>query len=187
MDRRTAIKRTTVIMGAALTSGTLAGLLQGCKAEKQLNWQPQWLNTDEARTVSALTDTILPKTNTPSASEVGVPEYIDDMVGHFWSGEDQEDFRAGIARINDQAQNRFGNPYEKLSEAEQTELMDELVEEARNHSGDGRPIFRQLKELTFSGYFSSEIIGEQVLGYDPVPGEYIGDLPVSEVDKAWSL
>ncbi len=38
-----------------------------------------------------------------------------------------------------------------------------------------------------NGYFSSEIIGEEFLAYDPVPGEYIGDLPDEDVDKAWSL
>lgn len=187
MDRRTAIKRTTLIMGAALASGTVAGLMQGCKAEKQLDWQPNWLSGEEANTISALTDTILPKTSTPSASEVGVPEFIDDVIGHFWNQEDQQSFRDGISAINDRARDQYGSQYADLSEEEQNTLMDELVEAARNHSGEGRPFFRQLKELTYSGYFSSEIIGEQVLAYDPVPGEYIGDLPVSEVDNAWSL
>lgn len=174
-------------MGATLASGTLAGLMQGCRAEKQLNWQPQWLSSQEAFAVAALTDTILPKTSTPSASEVGVPEYIDEIVGKFWYQEDQQSFRDGITAINDRANEQFGSPYADLSEEKQIALMDGLVEEARNHSGKGRPFFLQLKELTYSGYFSSEVIGEQVLAYDPVPGEYIGDLPIDEVDNAWSL
>src|SRR5680860_619295 len=181
MDRRTAIKRTLIIMGAALSTGTLAGLAAGCKAEKQLDWQPAFLSREEARTLTALTDTILPKTATPSASEVGVPEYIDDMVGNFWDEKDQSNFRAGITRVNKWANVQYDHSYENLTKDQQIQVMDKLVDEARSHSVQGRPFFLQLKELTYSGYFSSEVIGEQVLAYDPVPGEYIGDLPVSEV------
>lgn len=187
MNRRNAIKRTSIIMGASLSTGTLAGLVAGCKAEKQLDWQPVFLSRDEARTLSALTDTILPKTETPSASEVGVPEYIDDVVGNFWSEEDQANLKASITQVNKWANDQFGHSYERLPEDQQVQLMDQLVDEARNYSGQSPPFFQQLKELTYSGYFSSEVIGEQVLAYDPVPGEYIGDLPVDEVDKAWSL
>ncbi len=187
MDRRTAIKRTSLILGAALTSGTVAGLLHGCKAEKQLDWSPVWFKDEEATAVSALVDTILPRTDTPSASEVGVPEYIDDVIGHFWSEEDRTSFRQGIVMVNERANDQFGRDYAALSEEDQMTIMDGLVEDARNYSDDGRPFFVMLKELTYSGYFSSEIIGEQYLAYDPVPGEFIGDLPVSEVDRAWSL
>lgn len=188
MDRRTAIKRTTLIMGTALSAGTLGGLMAGCTAETPLDWQPQWFSEDEVRSLTALMDTILPKTDTPSASEVGVPQYIDDIVGHFWSEDDQSGFRNGIAQANELAQNQSSQKYEDLSDEVQTVVMNILVNEAKTQTENpGRPFFLQLKELIYSGYFSSEIIGEQVLAYDPVPGEYIGDLPISEVDNAWSL
>ena len=129
----------------------------------------------------------LPKTETPSASEVGVPEYIDDIVGHFWSKEDQESFREGMKKINDHSKELYSIRFQELSEEHQNILMDKLVDEAKNHSGKSRPFFLQLKALTYSGYFSSEMIGEHVMAYDPVPGEYIGDLPLNDIDKAWSL
>lgn len=187
MNRRTAIRQTTLIIGTALSTGTLAGMMAGCKAEIKLDWEPVFFTNDESITLHALTDTILPKTDTPSASDVGVLEYIDDIVGNFWDKEDQEQFQTGLTSVNKWANDEFGRSYAKLTEVQQNQLMDKLVDEARNHTGDGRPFFLQLKELTYSGYFTSEIIGENVLAYDPVPGEYIGDLPIEETDKAWSL
>ncbi|HLU93308.1 MAG TPA: gluconate 2-dehydrogenase subunit 3 family protein [Membranihabitans sp.] len=192
MDRRTAIKRTTIIMGTALSAGTLTGLLAGCTAQKTLDWVPLWLTEDDVQTLTALVDTLLPKTETPSASEVGVPKYIDDIVGNFWNTTDQIDFQQGIARANELAQDHSSRKYEDLPETDQVLVMDMLVREGQQlmtgqNENQKRPFFLQLKELTYSGYFTSEIIGEQVLAYDPVPGEYIGDLPVSEAEKAWSL
>ncbi|WP_236972184.1 gluconate 2-dehydrogenase subunit 3 family protein [Membranihabitans marinus] len=184
MNRRTAIKRTSVIMGAALSAGTIAGLMAGCKAEKKLNWVPQFFTEDESKTLSSLTETILPKTDTPGAIEVGVPEFIDDLIGNFWKEKKQMNFKSQLEKVNSMSQESFGKPYYDLSEEDQNTIMDELVAMAKNESG--KSFFMELKELTFSGYFSSEIIGEQVLNYDPVPGVYIGDIPVKEVGNAWS-
>jgi hypothetical protein len=46
-----------------------------------------------------------------------------------------------------------------------------------------------LRGLAILGYKSSEFVGENVLPYLPVPGEYIacGDLQELTSGKAWSL
>ncbi|MBY5957154.1 gluconate 2-dehydrogenase subunit 3 family protein [Membranicola marinus] len=187
MDRRKAIKHTTLLLGTALSGGTMAGLMAGCKAEIKLGWEPSFFNSKEAQTLESLVDTILPKTETPAASEVGVPAYIDDIIGHFWKAEDQKQFQNDLTKVNKRAHNLFGAPYAELSTAEQNKIMDHLVEKARSAGTENQPFFLQLKELTYSGYFTSEFIGEEVLAYDPVPGTYIGDLPIEDVDQAWSL
>jgi hypothetical protein len=46
-----------------------------------------------------------------------------------------------------------------------------------------------LRGLTIWGFKTSEFIGEEVLAYLPVPGEYIGcgDLQELTGGKAWSI
>ena len=46
-----------------------------------------------------------------------------------------------------------------------------------------------LRYLTLESYFQSEYVGENVLNYLEVPGEYVGVVPMSEVPngRAWSL
>ena len=55
--------------------------------------------------------------------------------------------------------------------------------------GEQKPVgfYRQLKSQALWAYFSSEEIGKNVLNYDPIPGEYLGCNPVSDVGKVWSL
>jgi hypothetical protein len=44
-----------------------------------------------------------------------------------------------------------------------------------------------LKELTTLGYFTSQPGATQALKYAAVPGPYKGDIPFSEVGKAWAI
>ena len=43
--------------------------------------------------------------------------------------------------------------------------------------------YRKTKELTLLGYFTSKEIGKEILLYDPVPGHYLSDIPVSQVGR----
>lgn len=45
--------------------------------------------------------------------------------------------------------------------------------------------FKTIKDLTISGYFSSEIGATKALRYEQIPGRYDGDLPYKKGDKAW--
>ncbi len=53
-------------------------------------------------------------------------------------------------------------------------------------SPDARHFFLTTKELTVSGFFTSQIGAEQVLQYEAVPGAFHGCVPLSEVGKAWA-
>ncbi|MFZ5999973.1 MAG: gluconate 2-dehydrogenase subunit 3 family protein, partial [Bacteroidota bacterium] len=49
-----------------------------------------------------------------------------------------------------------------------------------------RPFILMTKELTVSGFFTSEVGATQVLQYAPVPGAYHGCVPLAEVGKTWA-
>ena len=44
-----------------------------------------------------------------------------------------------------------------------------------------------VRNLSLLGYFTSEIIGTEVLNFDPIPGEYLPCIPESEVGNAWTI
>ena len=48
------------------------------------------------------------------------------------------------------------------------------------------PFYRQLKELTVAGYYTSEVGATQELQWLPAPGRYEADVPLSEVGRAWA-
>ena len=48
------------------------------------------------------------------------------------------------------------------------------------------PFFATLKELATVGYFTSEPGATKAVRYDPVPGDYRGCVPLSEIGRAWA-
>jgi len=44
MDRREALRKTALLMGAAVSATAFAGIMQGCKATPELTYTPSFLN-----------------------------------------------------------------------------------------------------------------------------------------------
>ena len=50
-----------------------------------------------------------------------------------------------------------------------------------------KPFFQRMKELTVTGYFTSEIGATKALEYLPIPGKFEGCIPLKPNQKAWAL
>jgi len=48
MDRREAIKRTSLIMGMAVSTPVITAIMEGCTVKKEINWIPTFLTKDQA-------------------------------------------------------------------------------------------------------------------------------------------
>lgn len=193
MDRRSAIKRAALMLGYAVSASSAAAVLKGCKAAPQINWTPVYLSAEQANTISAAAERILPKTDTPGAIEVGVPEFIDLMLRDSLKLEEQTHFQEGLNAFMEDCQTTHGQAFESCTTKEQIDFLKKYeatakAEEGKDQSDAPQPFFMALKEMTILGYLTSETIGENYLAYDPVPGGYVDCMPLSETDgKAWSL
>lgn len=193
MDRREALKRTAWLMGGVVSAPAIMGILKGCTARPDINWKPEFLTKDQATLVSEVAEIIIPKTDTPGAKDVGVPNFIDKMLLQVYSKEDQDRFISGLTAFDAEAQKAYGDPFLDLDEEERLELVkkhhDAAIQEEHNTDpAPKRPFLLMMKELTMLGFFTSEIGATQVLQYDPVPGAYKGCIPVSEAGngKTWA-
>ncbi|NRB49192.1 MAG: gluconate 2-dehydrogenase subunit 3 family protein [Saprospiraceae bacterium] len=170
MDRREAIKRTSLLLGGAISSSAMAGLLSGCQASPSVDWSPVFLEQEQARMVESIADCILPATETPGALDVGVPAFIDLMLKDAYSAEEQNRFLTGLSSLEASSQEKYEKGFLYCSNEDQTALLTTLEKEAAS-----APSFiRMAKELTLLGYFTSEPIMSNVLNYNPVPGKYEG-------------
>ena len=50
-----------------------------------------------------------------------------------------------------------------------------------------RAFFNEMRQLTVTGYFTSEIGATQALEYLPIPGVFHGDVPMESGQKTWAL
>lgn len=196
MDRRSALKKTG-LLGAAIAMPSMLTILQSCKDEPRLTWKPDFFTESEAKTVSTLLDMILPRTETPGALDVKSDIFIDRVIFQTYDSEGQQYMRDKITAFNANCSKNFGSVFVELNEAKRVEVL----EEAEKSSGKINPgvwgktvgtqepvgFYRSLKSMAIWAYFTSQEIGEKVLNYDPIPGNYNGCIPLSDVGNRWSL
>lgn len=196
MKRRTVIKNTALVAGTAVLFPSLATLLQSCQQQPRLDWKPTFLSVDHAQLLSTLVDTILPKTETPGGLDVKVDMFMDLVFSKLYNEEGQKSIVGDLNAFDDKCQKKYGHRFSDLTDAQRQELLQ--AEEKSNAKYNGgvwgtavgkqAPVgfYRSMKSLALWGYFTSEEIGSEVLNYDPVPGEYRGCVPLSEVGNQWS-
>src|SRR5687767_6119520 len=117
MDRREALKRTAWLMGGVISAPAIAAVLKGCSAKPGINWKPEFLSAEQATLVTQLSDIIIPKTDTPGASDVGVPSFIDLILKDIYSKEDQDRFITGLQAFDEGAKTAHSDIFVELDEA----------------------------------------------------------------------
>lgn len=81
MERRSALKNMGLALGYAVATPTLVSLVQSCKEKAAYaSWVPTFFEKDEGYVLAQLVDIILPKTDTPSATELNVHIFIDELA-----------------------------------------------------------------------------------------------------------
>ena len=197
MDRRAALKKTAVVAGSAALVPSLFSLLQSCQQQPRLSWQPIFLSDNQAELISTLVNTLLPRTETPGALDMKVDIFIDVVFAKMFDARAQEAMIAEMDRFDELCMEKFGSKFTQLNTADCEEYLKQKEAESGKFNGkvwgtavgDQKPVgfYRTIKSLALWGYFSSEEIGKNVLSYDPIPGEYLGCIPLSDVGNTWSL
>jgi gluconate 2-dehydrogenase gamma chain len=192
IDRREALRKTALLMGAAVSASALSGILQGCKAAPELTYTPSFFTEDQARIVMEVAEIIIPKTDTPGAKDAGVPGFIDLMLKDCYKKEDQDRFIAGLTAFDEEAKKAYGDSFIYCKPEQQVELVTKIhaaaLAEAKENKEAKRPFILMAKELTLLGFFTSEPGATQVLQYIAVPGSYKGCIPLAEAGngKTWA-
>ncbi len=196
MDRRSALKKTGLLAGAVAMPSMLS-LLQSCKNEARLTWKPEFFTKEEAKTIGVLVDMILPRTDTPGALDVKVDVFIDRVIARAYDEEGQQSMRAEIAKFNSLCKDNYGANFVDLNEDRRIEVLKAAEKSNGKFSlgvwgtsiGEQEEIgfYRSIKSMAIWAYFTSEEIGKNVLNYDPIPGDYEGCKPLSEIGNRWSL
>ena len=197
MDRRSALKKAGVLAGSAVAIPSFFSLLQSCKSETRLGWQPLFFTEIEAKTIAAILDMILPRTDTPGALDVKSDIFIDKVIAKTYNEDAQKKMRSEIAAFNSDCEKNFGGTFLELNVSDR----EKVLQAAEKNSGKFSPgvwgtavgkqetigFYRSIKSMAIWAYFSSEEIGEKVLAYDPVPGTFEPCIPLSEGQNRWSL
>lgn len=186
MDRREALQYTGWIAGAGLLGPGVLAALQSCRnvAEGD-SWKPQVLTKVQVDQLILLSDTIVPFTETPSASQVKVHQFVDLLIADVLTDDQNRSITEGLQGLDNSCRDQTGNSFQDLSDKDRVKLVEEIDGNAFTEQPSETYIpsfltnYRYLKGLILMAYFTSEEGVKQNLDYVVIPGEYKGciDLP----------
>jgi hypothetical protein len=111
------------------------------------DWKPAFFDDHQNETVIALTELIIPATDTPGAKAAHVNRYI-DLFLRDGDQPQRESFIAGLNWLDGQSIQQHGHPFVHLPPGQQTALL---------HSLETSPFFQRAKQMTAGIYYNTQI------------------------------
>src|SRR5205807_5860365 len=139
MRRRQAVQ----FLGAALAlpfipRSARAAIELGEHIHRRLGDVPfRTLNTDQQKLVTSIAEMIIPETDTPGATSVKVPEFIDLIFTEWASDEERAPFLAGLTDIEKRAGTMGAPRFVDLPAAKKVALLTALDAARDDKSGAG--------------------------------------------------
>jgi hypothetical protein len=134
------------------------------------------LNAAQRALVTDIAEMIIPETDTPGATSVKVPEFIDLILTEWDSDEERARFLAGLTDIDTRARAGGSQRFVDLSGPRKIDLLTAL-DAAREEKSGARHAFARLKALTVYGYFTSKTVQQDILKTQMFFNGYDGNVP----------
>jgi len=136
--------------------------------------------------VVAMSEVIIPATDTPGAKGARVNEFIDLILTEWATDDEKAVFLEGLAEADRRTNELFGRGFAAASPKEQAAIVqgfDDDLAALRNEKTrewiplwevPKMPFFEQMRKLTLTGYYTSTIGQEQELKVEIIPGALNG-------------
>lgn len=178
MDRREAVRLLAVTPLAAAFAFTPDSVREASARAREalargVPYEPKQFTPHEWETVRVLVDLIIPRDErSGSATEAGVPEFMDFMLGD--DPDLQTPVRGGLAWLDHECDELYGKTFVACAAGERGAVLDDIAwpRKAKPAHAPGVAFFNHFRDFTASGFFSSKL-GVQDL-------RYIGNTVVSE-------
>jgi hypothetical protein len=147
------------------------------------SYKPLFFSAEQYRMMEHLAEMILPRDDTPGATDAGVAEFIDFMVANRvpvsarrdvrctqdaieMGNEAQNRFVSGLDWVNTRSKSEFGKKFMECTPEEQKRFLEELAYKAKFKptTESGRQFFQLMRDYTVVGYYTTRI-GLESLGY----------------------
>jgi hypothetical protein len=121
-------------------------------------FKPRFFTAHEYAAVVILVDLIIPKDErSGSATDAGVPEFMDFIVGD--QSERQTAMRGGLAWLDRECERRFEKRFTACDDAQRRDVLDDIsgLEPPSVMLTQGVAFFRMFRDLTASGFWTSKM------------------------------
>ena len=170
MKRRDLLKTGVYGLAGVTLSSTLISTFQSCNSVNEYN--PVYFSNTEFSLISNMVDFFIPKTETPGAIDMKVPQFIDIIISE---------------TFNIDSKNNLSNKLKLLVEdfkSKNVDLLDynsiksKFMSDFNNKTH--HEIYNQIRDLTVWGFKTSKEIALNVLNYNPIPGYQLGCIDINK-------
>jgi len=195
MNRREAVSRAAFLLGGAITFNSLGAFAEGVIPTDSLPFDAKLLNQEEDL-VAEIADTFIPdRKDIPGAKAAGLGPFIVMMIQDCYTSDIQMHFANGLKTIEEVSQTQFQKSFKLLTLPERESIFKlfkaEAIAQKKNRSNSIGAIapphfFQLISELTYLGYYTSEIGATKALRYVHIPVKYESCVPLQPGQKAWA-
>jgi Gluconate 2-dehydrogenase subunit 3 len=188
-DRRTLLRLLAATPAAGAFTWSTADVAHASEAQAAAQragnaagpFKPAFFTAHEYETVRVLVDMIIPKDErSGSATDAGVPEFMDFFMTDGDREQRRTAMRGGLAWLDRESVSRYGKNFVGASEGERAKLLDAIAWPQKADPGlsHGVGFFNSFRDLTASGFWTSKmgIADLQYMGNVYVP-EWTGCPP----------
>lgn len=170
------MERRKVIKGIALSLGSLVSLPAWASGWNMstIGLQSSTVFGNEAL-LAELVETIIPKTDTLGAKDLGVHKFIQTMLRDCFDKNAQANFDKILSEIDPLSIKAFGKPFAEGDATKRVELLKTLAQLTDSSVKD---FYKTLRGLTIQGYTSSEYYMTKFTDYEMAPARFYGCVPV---------
>lgn len=183
MNRRLAVKNLSLLVGAAT-------LLPACLSQTKSDQVATGLlkhvalSAREEQLLAEVCETLIPKTDTPGAKDLGLPRYVLKMLDDCTPAKEQQLFLAGLRQLDAACQQQMGQAFGASTAPQRLALLQRLDQQPQQFSEELVGFYRAARQLTIDGYTGSKYFMTQQVVYELVPGRYNGYFPVRNLRVA---
>src|SRR5579863_961320 len=133
MDRRTALKNLALVIGSA-------ALLPRCTSTNPVaHFKNFDVTNDQQSLVLDMAETIIPKTTTPGATDLGLDKFIWLMLDDCTKKDDQKAFFKGMAEFNDLVKKTYNKDFADCTKEEKLSLLKTFESEKKPAQNNPNP------------------------------------------------
>lgn len=200
MNRRDALRMLAAGAALQLPPAKMFAVMREARAvlRAQAGAAPKTLNPHQDATVKAMAEAILPRTDTPGASDVGAGEFIDLMLTEWFEEAERTHFLNGLADVDARSQLLFAHDFVECSPVQQGEILIALGNQMQAESKPARELgvqkelasaaagnfYLTFRRLTLTAFYTSEAGATEDLHYQIIPLRFDGCAIAESKEKA---
>ncbi len=183
-------QRRDVIKGIlALSSFTL---LPACKqlglgGSSEFLSGDKFLSQEELDFLTALSDAIIPSTDTPGAVAAKVPLTLQNLLSEWANDETRGNWRMVLTGIKETLDKTSAGMFETATIETRAKSITALDAEVYKDEKHKLAAYRDVKKTIADAYYTSEIGAKVELHYENSPGQWVSDVPLSKIGKTWAV